>query len=84
MEKIEITNNEAAYGSNKPLSAFEKLQAGDISLEYGQGSIRYLKVGDTEILRMVYFAVRDHNWDTIPMTITQENISTEDGTFTIN
>jgi len=84
MGNFELTYNEAAYGNNKPLPAFEKLQAGDIFLEYGQGSIRYLKVGDTEILRMAYFAVRDHNWDTIPMTITQENISIDDGTFTIN
>jgi hypothetical protein len=41
---------------------------------YEEGFLRYLTLGETEVLRMLYFAVRDHNWDTIPCSIAKENI----------
>jgi len=40
------------------------LKAGPISLKFQDGELRYLCVGQKEIIRRVYFAVRDSLWDT--------------------
>ncbi len=50
------------------------LRAGTLTLQYESGFVRYLKVGNTEVLRMINYNIRDHNWVTIPMTITDEKI----------
>ncbi|MEM1135614.1 MAG: hypothetical protein AAGI07_07220, partial [Bacteroidota bacterium] len=84
MKNFELTFIEAAYGSNEKLPEHQKLQAGNIQLMYGEGSIRYLKVGSIELLRMIYFAVRDHNWDTIPAKVVNEHIEVKENAFEIN
>ncbi len=40
------------------------LRAGPIQVKYADGELRYLRAGGREILRRVYFAVRDALWDT--------------------
>ncbi len=57
------------YGSRQPLPPCVRLWAGPLSLVYQAGDIRYLTLGDREILRRVYVAVRDPNWGTIPATL---------------
>lgn len=42
----------------------QTIQIGDFSLVYHEGFIRYISFGDTELVRKVYFALRDKNWDT--------------------
>jgi hypothetical protein len=63
------------YGHDKPLPEQIPLQAGPLSLIYEAGAIRYVRLGKVEILRGVYSAVRDHNWDTIPATLS--NVQSE-------
>ena len=41
-----------------------QLQAGPIRVNFQDGELRYLYVGGREIVRRIYFAVRDANWDT--------------------
>lgn len=55
------------YGVDVPPSEPLKLQAGPVSMVFEPelGFLRYLKLGDTEILRGLYVAVRDHNWGTV-------------------
>jgi len=50
------------------------LRAGELQLRYENGCLRHFQIGETEVLRMIYFALRDHNWGTIPPIIEQENI----------
>jgi len=47
------------------------LRAGPLSLlfEPHTGYLRYLKLGEVEVLRAVYAAVRDPNWGTVPPVI---------------
>jgi hypothetical protein len=45
------------------------LTAGAATLEFHQGNLRHIKVGDSEIIRSIYFAVRDENWGTLPCAI---------------
>ena len=63
------------YGSPDPLPATVSLRAGKLELRYEDGFLRYIRQGSTEIIRMINHVVRDHDWDTVPMTITNEEIS---------
>ncbi len=42
-----------------------ELRAGALTLLYEQGDLRYIRSGNTEILRRIYVAIRDRNWGTI-------------------
>jgi D-apionolactonase len=60
-----------------------ELQAGPFKLKYDQGFVRHVIYGETEILRMIYFALRDHNWGTLPYRISDESINQSDRGFRI-
>jgi len=60
------------------------LRAGDIRVKFQDGQLRYLRVGDREIVRRVYFAVRDGNWSTIPPRFTQASIRQTSDSFEID
>ena len=49
---------------DEKLEPVKKLVAGNISCLFENGNLRYLKAGDTEFVRLIYFAVRDKNWAT--------------------
>ena len=59
------------------------LKAGLITCVYEEGKLRYIKKGAVEILRMIYVAVRDKNWATIPYKIEEEEIKTDRLSFSI-
>jgi hypothetical protein len=52
------------YGWESPLPARTALRAGPLSLIFEAGDLRYIRLGDREVLRRVYMAVRDPNWGT--------------------
>ena len=54
------------YGKDESLPQQKELRAGLLSLIYEEGDLRYIRLGDREVLRRVYVAVRDRNWDTVP------------------
>lgn len=54
------------YGKDEPLPEQLELRAGPLSLVYEQGDLRYIRLGDREIVRRVYVAMRDRNWGTVP------------------
>lgn len=60
-----------------------KLKAGALSLGYDNGFIRRISYGGTEVLRMIYFALRDHNWNTIAGEIYNEQIEANDDSFLV-
>ena len=45
------------------------------------GFLRYLTVGDTEVLRGIYAAVRDENWDTVPGEIEVVRLEQPENSF---
>jgi hypothetical protein len=61
-----------------------ELKAGNLDLLYQNGFIRYVRVGNLEIIRMINHTLRDQNWGTIPMRIRDEKIDTEEDTFQIS
>ena len=60
------------------------LSAGPLKLLFDNGEIRYLRLGDVEVLRRVYVAVRDRNWRTIPPVISDLRIEHGDDSFEIS
>ncbi|MEK6480280.1 hypothetical protein WJR50_22245 [Catalinimonas sp. 4WD22] len=61
-----------------------QLKAGPVRCQYESGYLRYLKAGEKELLRMIYPAVRDHNWGTIAPQISNEKIVNEPEHFEIS
>lgn len=45
------------------------LRAGPLTVLWEDHSLRYIRLGDREIVRRIYCAVRDRNWGTIPNRI---------------
>jgi D-apionolactonase len=60
-----------------------QLHAGPLSLLFENGGLRYIRYGDREIVRRVYFAVRDVNWGTVPDQISNVQIKSETDSFRV-
>ena len=54
------------YGKDEPLPERLPLRAGPLSLAWENGDLRYIKMGDVEVVRRIYVAIRDRNWGTAP------------------
>jgi hypothetical protein len=59
------------------------LRAGPIRLKFADGELRYLCVGDREIVRRVSFVVRDHHWDTAMPEFTTLSMEQREDSFAI-
>ncbi|MGK7393651.1 MAG: hypothetical protein ACNS62_03725 [Candidatus Cyclobacteriaceae bacterium M3_2C_046] len=74
-QKQPLTREIIYHGSQQSQAKPIQLTAGPLELLYEQGSLRYIKLGDFEIIRMIYSALRDANWGTIPAQISGERIN---------
>ncbi|HET6248262.1 MAG TPA: hypothetical protein VFE47_11235 [Tepidisphaeraceae bacterium] len=70
--------------SDKQSSAGEWLRAGPIRVKLEDGQLRYLYVGDKEIVRRIYFGVRDGNWGTALPTFTKMDVEKSEDHFTVS
>ena len=59
------------------------LNAGPVRLKLANGELRYLRVNGREVLRRVYFAVRDARWDTVPANFESIDVQSGAETFTV-
>ncbi|WP_097128633.1 hypothetical protein [Spirosoma fluviale] len=59
------------------------LHAGPVNVRYENGFLRYISLDETELVRMIYFAIRDHNWLTAALTFTNEVIGQTNDSFHI-
>ncbi|MBV6644288.1 MAG: hypothetical protein KI790_02500 [Cyclobacteriaceae bacterium] len=71
------------FGEHNPPVTKRTLRSGDLTMTHEAGFLRYIKCGGYEVLRMIYFAVRDQNWTTIPGEISEETIKEYDEGFHI-
>ena len=74
------------YGKTDTLPQPIKLQAGPVSmiLEPDLGLLRYVRLGDQELLRGVYAAVRDRNWGTILPSISNLKLESSQDSFRLS
>ena len=61
-----------------------ELRAGNLSMLYDRGFLRYISLDGYEVLRMIYFALRDHNWDTMNGQPHDEIINLSERSFDIS
>ncbi len=59
------------------------LHAGPLNVLYENGFLRVISYGGNEIIRMIYFALRDHNWNTISHRIENERIEAHSDRFEV-
>ena len=71
------------YGKDEPLPEGTHLRAGPLTAVFEAGDLRYIRFGDNEILRRVYVAIRDHNWDTILPQLSNVRIERQGDAFRI-
>lgn len=61
-----------------------ELCAGPLRMRFENGDLRYIQWGGREILRRVYAAVRDRNWETIPAQISNLKCEAQAAAFRIS
>lgn len=69
-----MTINQQLYGSDAPLPVYTELRAGPLTVGYEEGSFRYFRWGNDELLRMIYVSMRDENWGTLTPIRTNEEV----------
>lgn len=75
----------AYYGTETAVPDGIPYNAGPLSMvfEPDKGFLRYIRFNDQEILRGIYSAVRDHNWDTIAPVVSNFTAETTADTFNL-
>jgi hypothetical protein len=83
MPSFGLSSEVMRYGSSEGLPERHKLRAGPLSLVYEAGDLRYIKLGDREVIRRIYAAVRDRNWATVPNRLSNVRIDSSEDSFHI-
>ncbi len=61
----------------------KELVAGPLRCKFTDGELRYIKLGDTEVVRRVFFAVRTKTWDTLTPKLSNVDLKLTPGGFRI-
>jgi D-apionolactonase len=59
------------------------LNAGVFTVRYDNGFLRHISYGGLEVVRMIYMALRDQNWNTYQPIIENETIQQQNNSFAI-
>ncbi len=62
----------------------KRLKAGPLDLVLDAGSLRHIRLGDREILRRIYVGVRDAQWATIPIELSDVTIEARSDSFAVD
>ena len=79
-----LTRYELWYGRDEAPPQRTLLRAGPLSALWEGGDLRGVRRGDVEILRRVYVAARDEDWDTIPVRLSNVSTDVRDDRFVIS
>jgi hypothetical protein len=72
------------HGSDQPYPVPTALRAGPLRLSYENGFLRHFRHGGEEVLRMVYFALRDENWGTHAPHLSDETLDIQHDSFVVS
>ncbi len=72
------------HGIGAPPTTPRTLRAGPLSLTLEGVDLRYIRLGECEVLRRVYVAVRDRNWDTIPPALSNMRLEDRADSFDLS
>ena len=71
------------HGSAAPIAEMRVLRAGPVTMLLDGVDLRYLRVGGTELVRRVYVAVRDVDWDTVPGAVSDLEVEQDEASFRV-
>jgi hypothetical protein len=71
------------YGKDGKPATQVALSAGPLQMIYEAGNLRYIRLGETEVVRMIYPTVRDRNWGAVLPEMRNEKIENTGHTFRI-
>lgn len=77
-DPVQTLRNASGAGESR------ELHAGPVRLKLADGEIRYLYVGPKEIIRRVYFGVRDDQWQTALPRFTEYRVEDQQDHFTVH
>jgi D-apionolactonase len=69
------------HGSDEPLPELRELRAGPVRVLLDGIDLRYASLGATELVRRIYVAVRDRNWNTIADEVSRLELNAHDDSF---
>jgi D-apionolactonase len=72
------------HGTNKPLPELQVLHAGPARALLDGIDLRYVAIGRTELVRRIYVAVRDRNWNTIPGEVSGLELDAREDSFDLS
>jgi hypothetical protein len=73
----EPTRYETWHGRDEPPATLRELCAGPLTVQLEGIDLRYVRVGDVELVRRLFAAVRDSSWGTVPPQVGE--VEVEDG-----
>jgi len=79
-----LTAYELWYGRNEPPPERIALRAGPLTALLEGADLRDVRFGGVELVRRLYFALRDENWDTIPGEIKDLAIDAGEDSFLVS
>ncbi len=79
-----LSTNLLHYGREEPLPERRVLRAGPLSCLFEAGSIRYVRLGEREIVRRIYGAVREPDWGTVPSRLSGLQLTERPESFSIS
>jgi hypothetical protein len=56
-------------GESEDAPPFLELRAGPLDVIFENGGLRFIRLGDHEVINRIYVAARDKNWDTVPSVL---------------
>jgi hypothetical protein len=83
MAAAKLSRNIKLTGTDSVDPKSKTLRAGALSVEFGNGALRYIRVGDVEVIRAIAFLVRDRNWGTFTPEISDLKVSQKKDGFAI-
>jgi hypothetical protein len=71
------------FGTDAPPAPIRVLRAGPLSAQFDNGALRYIKMGDVEVIRAIAYVVRDENWGTLNPEIDNLQVDERADGFTV-
>ena len=76
--------NALLHGTTEAPSQMRLLRAGPATVLLDGVDLRYLRIGRTELVRRIYVAVRDRNWNTVPGAISGLEVDASEDSFDLH
>jgi hypothetical protein len=78
-----LTQRILLYGKDEPLPEPIPLRAGPLTMVYENGDLRYIRLGNKEVIRRIYAAARDRGWGTAPNVLRDVHMDVHEDAFVI-